>query len=725
MSAVEAGRAPMRALATPERLARFFAPRIIALIGASESSAWARNVRQGLALTGATDRIRVVNPSRRSFFGIPAVASLGELEEQADLAYLFVGPDRIEAVLREAAAAGIRNAVILAAGFSEAGEAGLERQRRLAALAVELDMTLLGPNSLGFVRPGVAAPYGSGVKGPLLAGSLGLVLQSGSLTSALMPFALGRGIGCSLLAAVGNEAVVSSMDVFEYLLADPSTRAIGLFLETLREPERFLDLAYRALERGCPVIVLKAGRSDAGKRAATAHTGAIASDDAVVDAAFRQAGVIRAESLEEFVTTAGLLASQSRWPGGRRMAVVTSSGGGSNLIADRASELGFDLSAMSPATAAELREVLPPFASVQNPLDVTGAWMSSAGASVTKPEDNALKLMAADPEYDLVVHVMTAFPQDEPADRSGVEARITGLAEFMRDAPVPAFTLSLVSLPLGDYPRELLARNGIHLLGGIELGIGAIAHGVRWNERRTAILAAGRTAAMQPAPATNPPSPDSEGVWSEHEARMWLGGFGVPFVPAELVHSASEASAAAERLGLPAVVKICQSGLAHKSDVNGVALRLQTGEAVEEAFSRVVTAVPGGREALVSPMRQGGVELLVGVSRDPTFGPVLTVGLGGIWVEILHDAQIRVLPVSRETVREMLHDLRGFALLEGARGGLRADLEAVIDAILSVAQGALALGDRLDAVEVNPLLAFEQGAEALDALVVTREREDR
>ncbi|MES2988376.1 MAG: acetate--CoA ligase family protein, partial [Pseudomonadota bacterium] len=690
------------------------------LVGASESSAWARNVYQGLALTGATDGIRVVNPSGRSFFDIPAAASLSDLDETPDLAYLFVGPDRIETVLREAAAAGIRNAVILAAGFSEAGEAGLERQRRLAALAIELDMTLLGPNSLGFVRPGVAAPYGSGIRGPLLNGSLGLVLQSGSLTSALMPFALGRGIGCSLLAAVGNEAVVTSMDVFDYLLGDDDTRAIGLFLETLREPDRFMALTYRALEREVPVIVLKAGRSDAGKRAATAHTGAIASDDAVVDAAFRQAGVIRADSLEEFITTAGLLATQRRWPAGRRMAVVTSSGGGSNLIADRASALGFALTEMSPSTAEQLRAVLPPFASIQNPLDVTGAWMSSAGASVTKPEDNALALVAADPEYDLVVHVMTALPQEAQADPAGVEARIAGLAEFMRDAAVPPFTLSLVSLPLGDYPRELLARNEIHLLGGIELGLGAIAHGVRWSERRAAILAAGREGDMQSL-AASPPVPIIGGVWSENDARIWLGSFDVPFVPAELVRSADDAAAAAERLGFPAVVKICEPGLAHKSDVGGVALRLQTADAVREAFDRVVSAISGGREALVSPMRQGGVELLVGVSSDPTFGAVLTVGLGGVWVEIMHDASIRVLPVSRETILEMLHDLRGFPLLEGARGGVRADLDAVVDAILSVAQGALALGDRLEAVEVNPLLAFEQGAEALDALVITRE----
>jgi acyl-CoA synthetase (NDP forming) len=709
-------------LATPARLRSFFAPKTVALVGASESSAWARNVHHGLKLTGRQDGIVVINPNRKDVFGCPTHASLGELGAPVDLAYLFVGPDNVEPVMREAAAIGVKNVVILAAGFSEAGEEGLARQRSLVERAIELDMTALGPNSLGFVNPSAAAPYGSGLKGPLLSGPVGLVLQSGSLTSALIPFATGRGIGCSLLAAVGNEAVISSMDVFELLIEDERTRSIAMFLETLREPARFRQLCMRALHAGKPVVVLKAGRSEAGKRAAMAHTGALASDDAVVDSVMRQCGVVRVSGLEEMVVTAGLLGYQQRLPQGRRLGVVTSSGGGSNLIADKGAESGFSLPALSEATAASLRAVLPPFASVQNPLDVTGFWMNTGGAGqVLKPEDDALMKVSRDPSMDLVVHVMTALPNEKPADPAPVEARIHALAREMREAPVPTFTLTLANLPLEPYPRDLLAAAGIHLLPGVDLGLTAIDHATRWNEQRASILADPDAPATSTRPLTVRVAP---GTWSEWEARQWFQSQGVPFVPAELVKTAAEAVGAAEKAGWPAVLKLCSREVPHKSDVGGVALRLADAEAVRLAFDRVSRAGAGKQVdgVLVSPMRAQGVELLLGVTMDPTFGPTLTVGLGGIWVELLKDVAIRALPLTRPQIRAMLGELRGVSLLEGARGGVAADLDKVVDTIFRFAEAALSLGDALEAAEINPLLVNAGQVEALDALVITRVR---
>jgi acyl-CoA synthetase (NDP forming) len=710
----------VRRLTTPERLRAFFSPRTVALVGASESSAWARNVHHGLKLSGFREGIVVVNPGRKDVFGCETVPSLRDWRESVDLAYLFVGPENVDAVLADAAACGVRNAVVLAAGFGETGAEGAARQKKLVQRAVELNMTLLGPNSLGFVNPAVAAPYGSGLRGPLLRGPVGFVLQSGSLTSALIPFATGRGTGCSLLAAVGNEAVISSMDVFELLLGDEKTQSIALFLETVREPHRFMALSRRALELGKPVTVLKAGRSEAGKRAAMAHTGAMASDDAVVDAAFRQSGVVRVSGLEELVVTAGLLGYQRRLPRGRRMGVVTSSGGGSNLIADKAAEEGFTLPEFSPATAVPLRAALPPFASVQNPLDVTGFWMNTGGsARVLKPEDEALQRVAADPGMDLVVHVMTALPNEKPADPAPAEARIEALAQVMRDAPVPTFTTTLANLPLETYPRELLDRCGIHLLGGVDLALTAIGHATRWNEGRERILAQRAYSAA----ARTVSAPLRQGAWSEHEAREWLASAGVPVVPAALVGNAEEAVAAAEKLGWPVVVKLCSAEVPHKSDIGGVVLRVASADAVRAAFARVMAAAPGRKldGALISPMRAQGVEMLVGVTRDPTFGPVLTVGLGGIWVELLHDVALRVLPVGPAEVRAMLEQLRGVALLKGLRGGMVADLDRLSGVILAIAEAALSLGNRLEAVEVNPLLVREDGMEALDALVITTE----
>lgn len=712
-------------LATPERLRRFFSPRHIALVGASDGSAWARNVVQGIRLTGSTDRAVVINPNRSNVLGCRTLPSLQALDEPADLAYLFVGPDNVEPVMREAAAAGIRNVIVLAAGYSEAGADGVDRQQKLVQTAIELDMTALGPNSLGFVNPAVAAPYGSGLRSPLLSGPVGFALQSGSLTSALIPFATGRGIGCSLLAATGNEAVISSMDVFELLIEDGGTRAIALFLETLREPQRFLELCERALQAAKPVVVLKAGRSEAGKRAAMAHTGALASDDAVVDAVLREAGVVRVTGLEELVTTVGLLGYAPRLPAGRRLAVVTSSGGGSNLLADRGAELGFSLPAYSDATIGELKGMLPPFASPQNPLDVTGFWMNTGGAGqVLKPEDRALQTVLRDPVIDLVVHVMTALPNEKPADPAPAEARIHALAGVMREGRVPSFSLTLANLPLEDYPRELLAAAGIHLLPGVDMGMAAIAHATDWNERRLLRLAqaqhegqvatgAGTAAAVAPRGAP--------GTWSEWEARCFLEANGVPCVPAELVQTADAAVAAAERLGWPVVLKLCSREIPHKSDVGGVALRLADAAAVRAAFARVRQAGEGKRldGVLVSPMRAQGVELLLGVTPDPTFGLVLTLGLGGIWVELLKDVALRRLPLTRTQIRAMLAQLRGAPLLQGARGGVSANFDLLVEAVYRFAAAAEALGPALVAAEVNPLLVHADRIEALDALVIT------
>lgn len=407
------------------------------------------------------------------------------------------------------------------------------------------------------------------------------------------------------------------------------------------------------------------------------------------------------------------------------MGVVTSSGGGSNLIADKASESGFTLPALSIATAESLRAVLPPFASVQNPLDVTGFWMNTGGGGkVLKPEDDALEKVSRDPSMDLVVHVMTALPNARPADPAPVEARIHALAAVMRQSPIPTFTTTLANLPIDTYPRELLAAAGIHLLPGVDLGLTAIAHATRWNQGRARLLAESAAVATAARPAFVGGLAGSlpAGNWSEHEARDWLTAMGVSCVPARLVASADEAVSAAQEMGWPVVLKLCSREVPHKSDIGGVALRLQDANSARQAYARVIQAGTGKKVdgVLVSPMREQGVELLLGVTRDATFGLVLTVGLGGVWVEILKDVATRVLPVTRPQIHGMIRDLRGAALLQGARGGVAADMDKVVEILFRFAEAALSLGDRLEAAEINPLLVNAGQVEALDALVITR-----
>lgn len=702
----------MSDLAAPERLRRFFAPRSLALVGASDTSGWARNVHQSLQTAGFEGRLVPVHPRHESVFGIPTRPSLRHLEEPVDLAFALVPTEAVEQVVEDAGAAGIRNLVVLAAGYAERGPEGRRRERAVIERATEHGITVLGPNGLGFINATArVAPYGLTVAPPLIAGPVGVVLQSGALASAVQAFARDHAIGLSLLVSMGNEAMVTTADVLAYLIEDPATHAIALFMEGIRQPERFAQLARRALEVGKPLVVLKVGRSAGGQRMALAHTGAVAGDDAVVDAALHQLGVIRVGSLEELLVTAGLLGYGPAIPG-PRMGVVTASGGACDIIADRSEEEGITIPAFAPATVSALETILPPFTNRQNPVDVTGYGLAHRGGR--NPMVEGLRAVSHDPGLDFVFLLgpLMATPVS-PDDVEAVE-RFDAHAAAIHESPLPVISCRTTCTDLDAPSRELMLSRGIHQLGGLELALAAIGHALRWRKRRQ-----GAHAAPRPHP---PPVPDwveglAPGTWAESDGRRALEAGGVPVVPAELAASAAEAVAAAARIGYPVALKVCGPGIAHKSDLGGVALDVEDEAGVREAFAKVSQ----GRSVLISPMRKGGVELLAGVAADPTFGHVLAVGLGGIWAETLHDVALRVLPVDEEEVTAMLSELRAAAVLRGARGTDPVDLPALVGVLLRLQDVAAMLGPRLAAVEANPLWCGAGRIEALDALVVTKE----
>jgi acyl-CoA synthetase (NDP forming) len=708
----------IRRLAAPDRLRSFFAPRSIALVGASDRSGWARFILESLATSGFAGALRMVHPARPQVFGRPTVPSLRALYEPVDLAFVLAPTRAVEGVLDDAAAAGVRNVVVLASGYGDGGgEQGRELERRLVDRAIDLDLTLLGPNCLGFVNAAASvAPFGLHIVPPLRRGPVGVVLQSGALTSNVLGFARAHGIGISLLTSMGNEAVITAADVLEHLIADDDTRVIGLFLESVRDPRRFMALAERARAAGKPIVALKVGRTDAGRAAALAHTGAVAGDDAVVAAAFRQSGVIRADSLEELLVTAGLFGS-GQVPTGPRMGVVTASGGACDIIADRSADEGLEIVEFAEATTARLRAALPPFASARNPLDVTGIILADRTSAQANLGDVALGVVAADPGVDFVFN-MLAVPAVKPPDSTIPEQRIADVATAVDRSPVPVVHFSATCTDVSEYGGSLLDRHDLHVLGGIEFGLKAVGHAVRWAQGRRAARTVAPAASLLPVPDAVP-----DGPWSEAHARELLAAGGVPAVPAELVHDADAAVAAAERFGGPVALKICSAAITHKSDVGGVALDVAGESAVRAAFERVLAArraVQAEVEGvLVSPMRRGGTELFVGVTVDPSFGPVLAVGLGGVFIEVLHDVSLRVLPVDRDEVVRMLGELRGAAVLAGARGTTPADLPAVADAVVRLTDCARSLGPALRTVEVNPLRVDGAQVEALDVLVVT------
>ena len=478
---------PIRPLVTPERLREFFAPRSIAVVGASDASGWARFVVASSRAAGFTGPLIGVHPAHRTVFGRPAVRNLRELDEPADVAFIMVPTEAVETVLDDAAAAGVRHAVVLAAGYRELGEPGRALEQRMIARAAAGGITVLGPNCLGFLNAHArVAPFALTVPPPLLAGPVGIALQSGALASVVLAFAHAHAIGVSTLATMGNEAMIGATDVLEYLIEDDATGVICLFLEQISDPARFARAAQRADRAGKPIVVLKAGASPAGRQVALAHTGAVAGDDAVVGAVLRQLNVIRVTSIEELLSTAALL-GYDRWPAGRRMGVVTASGGACDLIADRAAAEGIEIPEFAPQTATAIEPLVPPFAAVRNPLDVTGYFLANRRTSALTPVDYALDAAVADPGLDFVLFTGLNLPHARPDDEAAAAVlaqRAAWLGERIASAPIPVITAAHICVDVSEYGREVLDQGGVHMLGGIDLGMTALGHALRWLENR-------------------------------------------------------------------------------------------------------------------------------------------------------------------------------------------------------------------------------------------------
>jgi acetate---CoA ligase (ADP-forming) len=705
---------------TREQVRQLFNPRSIALIGATDKSRWSWSIFGNLQLHGFRGPVYLVNPRGIPVHGRGSYARIADLPADVDLAFVMVPTSAVLPVLNEAADHGIRSVVLLTSGFAETGDEGAELERQLVDLARRRGLTILGPNGNGFINAAAGiTPYGLPIDPPLLRGPVGVVLQSGALASSVLTFAQSRNIGVSLLVSMGNESMVSMTDVMRYLVDDEQTRVIALFIEAVRRPDEFLALAREALAKGKPVVAMKVGRSQAGARVARAHTGSLVGDDAVVDAVFRQNGVIRVDSLEDLIITAGLLAVTGPLPGAR-FGFITASGGASEIIADRAEDEGIEIPEFAPETVERLRQVVPPFAAIQNPVDVTGYILINRDLL-----RNALRAVQDDPSLDALV-LVSDLPRVEPPDPALVVEMYQETTAVLRDSPKPVIVMGNTLTDVTAFGRDVAGQTSHPgVLGGIHHGLTALGRAVRWSALHRAASSAG---AAVPRPRTEPDlavpyQPGSS--WSEYRASAFLAEHGIPVVPNLLVTDPQAAAHAAGTLGYPVVVKLAADGMEHKSDIGGVKVGIQNAAEARAAYADVIRA---GREAgadvrgaLVQPMRAGGIELLVGIVTDPAWGQVLAVGLGGMFVEILRDTAVAVLPVGRDQVRQSLQGLRGAALFDGPRGTEKADLDAVADTIAAVAALAGRLGDRLEALEINPLLVRGSHVEALDALLTWRQ----
>jgi acetate---CoA ligase (ADP-forming) len=706
---------------TAERLTSLFRPRSVALVGAANKSAFSSIAYHNLARFGFADRTYLVNRRGAETHGRATVTSCQQIGEPVDVAYLMVPQAGMVEALEDAAAAGIRNAVVLSSGYGEAGPAGRAAQDDLVACAGSLGMVLLGPNHLGFANFVDRTPVCSVPGLPDRAGPVALLSQSGASSSAMLDFAGMVNVGLSYMVTLGNEAMITAGHVVDFLADDPHTRAFAIFMETVRDAEVFRRAAVRAAGAGKALVVLKAGSSVLSARTAAAHTGALVGDDRIIDAVFADLGVIRVDSIEDMLITAGAAAALGRLERSG-IGIVSISGGACDIVADRAEDLGAALPELAGPTRAALGLIMPDYGTVQNPLDVTGA-------AVIDPSifTRAIEAMSADPSVG-VVGVINSLPWQDTGRPYAGRMFVDAIGAGMAAAACPTAYINQVMQPVTAYTQEIMEQGNVpYVIPGLRQAIVALRNVGWWSD----VTRAPRPAAAAAARVAVPAAATRRGRWSEDAARRLLAGAGLPVVPARLVTSAEEAAAAAADLGGPVAVKVASPDILHKSDIGGVRLGVAADEgAIRGAYQAVTaaaSAVDGARVegVLVSPMRAGGIELLVGVVRDPQWGPVLALAFGGVFVEVLRDSVLTLLPVTPARARELLQRLRGAALLQGARDTRPADLDALAVVVARVGDLALALGDDLESLEVNPLRVDGTAIEVLDTVVTwTREEEN-
>ena len=723
-----------------QNLAALLHARSIAIVGISRPGRFGGQVYANLRNAGYTGTIFGVNPRYDTLYDQPCYPSLSALPDLPECAVLGVSNARLMPTLQEAADLGIPSAVIFASAYSEPSDGMPSLQDRLADIARAGGMAVCGPNCMGFLSFGQKlAVSGYPVIPDTPCGHITLISHSGSVFDALVQNK--RNVTFNYAISPGNEMVTSMADYMRFAMDDPSTRVIALFVETVRDPRGFVAALDEAAQRCIPVVALKVGRSEQGAQLALAHSGALAGEDAVFDALFTHYGVRRVKSLDEMMDTLELFATGAR-AATRHVSAIFDSGGERSLVVDLAESEGVSFAPISESTQARLAAVLEPGLAPTNPLD---AW--GTGHGFDRIYGECLQALDADPATGV-----TLFVAD--LTRAGnLGPSYTDVAlEVQPYLKKPlAFVVNLTSAA-GEDEMLRLRCAGIPVLMGSETGLRAVRHLLEYSHYQRSRAALGSPATQSGVPTHLPPkrsgaglvgnsaseptevgtpnfSPSAQirreietanGPLDEFASKQILSAYGI-VVPVEaVVTSLREARQAAERIGYPVALKTAASEL-HKSDRDGVRLSLADGTGLSEAYRDMQSRL--GPRMLVQQMVSGGIEILLGVVNNPQFGLMLAVGLGGLFVEVMKDSRLLMLPVSRADVKDALLSLRGASILSGVRGNPPVDVEAVVDAAMRLSALAIDLGNCIAAIDINPLIALPKGAIAVDALIVPRIKE--
>ena len=688
-------------------------PQSVAIVGASDDPGriGGRPLRY-LIEFGYAGSIYPVNPGRQTVQGLPSFANVSAIPGPVDLAVIAISADKAIASLEECAAKGVNAAVVFSAGFAETGDAGRTLQNRLTEIARASGMRILGPNCLGIYNSAIGffatftATLENGLPKPV---GVGLVSQSGAYGSHVSLLAIRRGIGVRYWITTGNECDVELGECIAYLAVDPDIDTIVAYAEGVRDGEGLLKSLSLARSMGKPVVFMKVGKTPIGAQAAASHTAALAGSDSVYDSVQRQFGAYRAGDTEELLDVT-YACSLGVLPKGPRIGLLTVSGGVGIQMADAAVAVGLDVAPM-PETAQARMKTLLPYAATRNPVDATAQVFND-------PEliDAYLDIMLESGKYDAIVAFLTFVAAAEsmvvPVRRAIEKAH----------AKYPDRLLVLVIVAPDDIIRRY-EDAGCLVFEDPTRAVRAVAALHRIQQGFDTPPATMGTISVETAAR-----PD--GPMSEQASKNLLASAGLPVIEGRLAESASEAVDAAREFGFPVVLKVASADIAHKTEVDGIRLGINSAEAIVEAFGALTEGVKRQRPearldgVLVSPMVSGGVETILGVHRDPVFGPVIMFGLGGILVEVLDDVSFRVAPFDEEEAKRMVSELKGRAILEGTRGKGPYDLPALFTALARLSQFAAAHGDAIESIDVNPFLVRPegQGAIALDALIVPAAR---
>ncbi len=674
----------------------FFYPRGVAVVGSTSEGKLGYELIKQL-LEGGFEHVFAVNPKAQGAFAAPGLDSVAKIDQPVDLVVVASPASTVLEVLEDCGQAGIKSVVIITAGFSEIGNTtGEEEIKRIAR---QYDLRIIGPNCAGIVNTHHRLFASLETRPP--AGDVAFISQSGALGGAVLSWAEDQGLGFSKFVSYGNRADLDELDLLPYLADDPETKVGALYVESVGDGRAFMR-AVSEFTRVKPLVVIKSGRSQAGQRAALSHTGSMAGSDAVYDAALRACDAIRVDTVEEMFDLCKGFVSLPPVKG-RRVAVVTNSGGPGVLAADRAETLGLCVPEPSPQLRERLKQLLPPKCSIKNPIDLTVEGTESGYretlTAVLDEYDAALALNVATPYLDSVALARGVIDAAHSTSKPIVANFMAGSVvaegiEYLKTHNVPNY-------PIGERAITVLARMA------------------KWAEAKGRPRpAAGKVQGVNAETRSLPVGP-----LLEPDAMKWLKENGVPVPAFRFVTDETEVAAACRAMGYPVVMKVVSSDIVHKSESGGVALDIRDGEAAGAAFASMRRAAAGKdfRGVVIYPMLRGGHEVLMGLSRDPQFGPVVMFGLGGIYTEVWRDVALRIAPIDRAEAEEMIREIRSYPLLTGVRGQPACDIGALADLLVTFSCLPFHYTEVAE-VDLNPVFVFSHGVVVGDVRIILKEQ---